>query len=153
MREGYNQKQFDLTFAAVEGGFWPTTDLQLYMSAIFGDNVDYENTRKGKRFRLSPHLNYNFGKHVRLSLAHTYERMAVRNARLYTANISQMSAVYQFNVRTFFRAILQYVDYDYNTGNYTFDKDPKYQRFFTQVNEFAVKGGKKARMITNRKTQ
>lgn len=132
-REGYNRKQFDLAFGAVEGGFWPTANLQLHMSAIFGDNIDYENTRKGKRFRLSPYLNYNLGKHVRLSLAHTYERMAVRNARLYTANISQMSAVYQFNVRTFFRAILQYVDYDYNSDNYTFDRDPRYQRFFTQL--------------------
>ena len=132
-REGYNQKLFDQAYFAVDGGFWPTANLWLHVTTIFGDNIDYENTRLGKRFRLSPDLGYNLGRHIRLSLAHTFERMAVRNARLYTANISQMSAVYQFDVRTFFRAILQYVDYDYNSGNYTFDKDPRYKRFLIQL--------------------
>ncbi|MDH5468829.1 MAG: hypothetical protein OEY25_15560, partial [Candidatus Aminicenantes bacterium] len=33
----------------------------------------------------------------------------------------------------FFRAIIQYVDYDYNASNYTFEKDPKFKRFFTQL--------------------
>ena len=44
-----------------------------------------------------------------------------------------MLAVYQFNVRTFFRATIQYVNYDYNPSNYTFEIDSKYKRFFTQL--------------------
>jgi hypothetical protein len=132
-REGYNSRLFDQTYFAVEGGFWPTSKLMLMMSTIFGDQIDYENTRLGKRFRLTPYLTYNLGKHLRLSLAHTYERMTVQNERLYTANILQPTVVYQFNVRTFFRAIIQYVDYDYNVSNYTFPKEPEYRRFFTQV--------------------
>jgi hypothetical protein len=117
----------------VEGGFWPASNLQLYISTVFGDQIDYANTRSGKRMRISPFLNYDFGKHLRFSLNHTYERMTVLNARLYTANISQGTAVYQFNVRTFFRAVLQYVDYDYNSSNYTFEIDPEYKQFFTQL--------------------
>jgi transcriptional antiterminator len=66
-------------------------------------------------------------------MAHTYERMTVQDARLYTANILQSTAVYQFNVRTFFRAIIQYVDYNYNSSNYTFEKEPEYRRVFTQL--------------------
>jgi hypothetical protein len=133
IQEGYNNRLFDQTFFAIEGGFWPTSNLMLLMSTVFGDQIDYENTRLGKRFRLTPYLTYNLGKHLRLSLAHTYERMNVQDARLYTANILQSTAVYQFNVRTFFRAIVQYVDYDYNVNNYTFEKDPLYRRFFTQL--------------------
>jgi hypothetical protein len=132
-REGYNKRQFDQAVFVIEGGFWPTSKLQLYASTIFGDQIDYANTRLGKRFRLSPYLTYNFGKHLRFSFAHTFERMTVQDARLYTANISQSTAVYQFNVRTFFRAILQYVDYDYNPNNYTFPIDSRYKRFFTQL--------------------
>jgi len=133
IREGYNNREFDQTFFSIEGGFWPFSDLQLLISTVFGDQIDYENTRPGQRFRLTPYLTYNLGKHLRLSLAHTYERMTVQDERLYTANISQSTAVYQFNVRTFFRAIVQYVDYDYNVTNYTFEKDPRYRRFFTQL--------------------
>jgi hypothetical protein len=132
-REGYNKQKFDQAFFVIEGGFWPSSNLQLYMSTIIGDQIDYANTRLGKRYRLNPYLSYNFGKHLRLSLAHTFEQMSVQNARLYTANISQWTIVYQLNVRTFFRAIIQYVDYDYNPSNYTFVIDSEYKRFFTQL--------------------
>ena len=57
----------------------------------------------------------------------------VRGGRLYTANISQMTAVYQFNVRAFFRSILQYVDYAYNQELYTYTIDPEYRHFFVQL--------------------
>ena len=81
--------------------------------------------------RINPALNYNLGRHLRLGIDHVFERMIVQNARLYTANISQLSAVYQFNVRAFFRAVLQYVNYDYNPGNYTFAIDSEYKAFYT----------------------
>jgi hypothetical protein len=132
-REAYNNREFDLTYFQAEGGFWPTSNLRLIALTIFGDQIDYANTRLGKRFRINPWLTYNLGKHLRISLDHTYERMNVQDARLYTANISALLAVYQFNVRTFFRAIIQYVNYDYNPSNYTFDIDSKYKRFFTQL--------------------
>jgi len=132
-REAYNNREFDLTYFQAEGGFWPTPNLQIIALTIFGDQIDYENTRLGKRFRINPWLTYNLGKHLRISFDHTYERMNVQNARLYTANISGLLAVYQFNVRTFFRAIIQYVNYDYNPSNYTYEIDSNYQRFFTQL--------------------
>ena len=80
-----------------------------------------------------PQLSYNLGKHLRFSLNHNYERMTAQDARLYTANISQLSAIYQFNVRTFFRALIQYVDYDYNPSNYLFDIDSRNKRILTQL--------------------
>jgi hypothetical protein len=132
-REGYNNLEFDQTYFVIEGGFWPASNLMLLMSTIFGDQIDYENTRLGKRFRFTPYLSYDLGKHLRLSFSHTYERMNVQDARLYTANILQSTAIYQFNVRTFFRAIVQYVDYNYNSSNYTFPKEPEDKRFFTQL--------------------
>jgi len=132
-REAYNNREFDLFYFMARGGFWPASNLQLAALTIFGDQIDYANTRLGKRLRLNPWLIYNIGKHLRLSLDHTYERMRVLDARLYTANISGLLAVYQFNVRTFFRAIVQYVHYDYNPINYTFDIDSHYKRFFTQL--------------------
>jgi len=133
MREAYNRKLFDLTFFVIQSGFWPTSNLMLIANTAFGDQIDYANTRLGKRFRLSPYLTYNLGKHLRFSFGHSFERMTVQEARLYTANISQLTAIYQFDVRTFFRATIQYVDYDYNPSNYTFPIDSRYKRFFTQL--------------------
>jgi hypothetical protein len=59
--------------------------------------------------------------------------MTVDAGRLYTANISQLTAIYHFSSRTFFRSIFQYVDYNRNTDNYTSDIDPKYRHLFTQL--------------------
>lgn len=132
-REAYNNAQFDLTYFLVQGGLWPTSNLQLNVLSQFGDQIDYANTRLGMRFRINPSLTYNVGKHLRLSFDHTFERMSVQDDHLYTANISGLVAVYQLNVRTFFRAIIQHVHYDYNAGNYTFEIDPEFERLLTQL--------------------
>jgi hypothetical protein len=131
--QAYNNHEFDLTYFSIQGGFWPTSNLQLYAYTMVGDQIDYENTRLGKRIRINLWLSYNLGKHLRTSFDHTYERMNIQDVRLYKANISQLTAHYQFNVRTFFRTIVQYVNYDYNPDNYTFDIDAKDERFFTQL--------------------
>lgn len=133
MREAYNGRQFDINSLVLFGGFLPTEDLSFGVLTNIGDRIDYANTRKGSRFRINPGLEYNLGRHLRLGIDHAFERMTVQNARLYTANISQLSAVYQFNVRAFFRSVLQYVNYDYNSGNYTFAIDSEYKAFYTQL--------------------
>jgi len=132
-REGYAGDEYDLTGGFIQAGFWPSGNLQLGAFAIIGDQIDYANARLGSRFRVNPWISYNLGRHVRFGFNHNFERMSVDDARLYTANISQLTAMYQFNVRTFFRAIVQYVDYDYNPDNYTFEQDSEDRRLFTQL--------------------
>jgi hypothetical protein len=117
----------------VQSGFRPTGDVSLNLYTAFGDRIDYANTRPGDRIYISPYAGVNLGRHLRLSLDHTFERLTVDAGRLYTANISRLSAVYQLDVRTFFRSIVQYVDYRYNSEAYTYDQDPEFRRFFTQL--------------------
>jgi predicted porin len=132
-REAYADEEYGLTGGVVQAGLWPMGDLQVGAFAIVGDQIDYANARLGSRFRINPWMSYNLGRHIRLALNHNFERMRASNARLYTANISQLTAVYQFNVRTFSRAIIQYVNYDYNQDNYTFQQDSEDRRLFTQL--------------------
>ncbi len=132
-RQTYNAREFDITSFSLEGGFWPTGTLNLSVFTILGDRIDYANTRLGRRIQFSPYFSYNVGQHLRVSFDHTFERMTIQKDRLYTANISQLTVVYQFNVRTFFRSTFQYVDYNYNSDLYTFEIDPEYKQFFTQL--------------------
>jgi len=132
-REMYANHEFNLTYFRISGGFWPTSNLELDATTIFGDQIDYANVRLGKRFRLNPSLTLNIGKHLRLSLDQNFEQMHVSDVRLYTTNISQLSAVYHFNVRTFFRTIIQYVNYDYNPSNYIYEIGSNDKRLFTQL--------------------
>jgi hypothetical protein len=133
LEESFGGRIFDLTNFSSCFGFWPTGNIWLHTHFLWGDRIDYTNTRLGNRFRCDPEVDLNLGRHLHLGLYHLYERMTVDSGHLYTANISQLSAVYHLNVRTFFRSIIQYVNYDYNVENYTTDIDPEYRYLFTQL--------------------
>ncbi|HUX07765.1 MAG TPA: DUF5916 domain-containing protein, partial [Acidobacteriota bacterium] len=133
IRESYNGQEFDLSSCDADFNIRPSADLYLYFFARVSDRIDYSNTRLGKRITLTPEITYNLGRHVRLSFDHTFERMRAADAHLYTANISQLNAIYQFNIRSFFRALFQYSDYSYNAANYTFEIEPENRRLFMQL--------------------
>jgi hypothetical protein len=66
-------------------------------------------------------------------LSHAYEKLDVAGGRLYYAHAGRLKAVYQFNLRSFFRAIVQYVDYRRDADLYIEDVDPKTQNLETQL--------------------
>jgi hypothetical protein len=111
--EGYAGQEFDFQDIEVSGGVRPTGSLKLDIRSWFGDQLDYRNGRIGRRIKLRPELVWNASTHLVLELRNTFERMDVQGQRYYDAAVSQATIAYQFNVRTFVRAILQYVDYDY----------------------------------------
>jgi hypothetical protein len=114
-------------------GFRPSSALFFTIKGALGDQIDYANGRGGKRFMVNPILEYNLGRHLSMGFDHVFERLKIDSGRLYTANLSNLRLVYQFNRRTFLRAILQYVHYDYNSKLYTFEIDPKFKHFFSQI--------------------
>lgn len=132
-RERFGGREFSDNFINLYARTRPTKSLYAEINVNIGDRVDYDNTRQGQRLRLDPSISYSLGRHLRLTLDHTFERMTVQDEHLYTANISQGSVIYQFNTKAFFRSILQFLDYDYNAPLYTFDIDPKFKRLFTQL--------------------
>ena len=132
-REAYNGSDFDLTYVTMNARFNPSDNLYLRLKIIYGDRIDYDNTRLGRRLNIAPIMRYSLGNHVRLDFSHTYERMESHDKVLYTANITQGIVIYQFNTRTFFRSIFQYVDYKYNTDNYIFERQPEYKNLFVQL--------------------
>ncbi|MFC1851349.1 DUF5916 domain-containing protein [candidate division CSSED10-310 bacterium] len=131
-QEVYDLTEFDLTEFNLSGNFKPAGNLWLNMNVRFGDRIDYANSRSGERVMLNPALHYKFGEHVSVDLNHTYEDMRVQAKRLYIANISQSTIIYQFNQRTFLRAILQYIKYDRNTENYSYEIDSESEMMFSQ---------------------
>lgn len=143
-QEWYNGRAYNLAYYSSCFGFWPAGNIWFHTHCLFGDRIDYSNSRPGKRFRLDPEIGLNLGRHLQLSLYHLYERMTVDPGRLYTANISQLSTIYHFNTRIFFRSIIQYVNYDYNVQNYILNTDSEFKQvsiqllFSYKINPFTV---------------
>jgi len=95
--------------------------------------VDFTNIRAGDRVQVNPFIQYNIGRHLYLGIDHVYETLNVEGGRLYTANLTNLSMIYQFNRRAFFRAILQYADYDYNRALYVEPGEPRFNHLFSQL--------------------
>jgi hypothetical protein len=132
-RETYNGLQFDQTYLRTTSSLQPNQHVNLRLDTMLSDRIDYVNTRPGKIVQLCPGIGLDLGLHVRLNFDHSFERMTVDEGRLYLANISRLESLYQFNTRSFFRALIQYVDYRYNSDLYYYDIDPEYRRLYTQL--------------------
>ena len=111
----------------------PVGDFYFGIDAGIGDQVDFANTREGDRVLLIPSVRWNLGRHVKLELDHTYETLDVEGGRLFEANLSQLRVIYQFDIRTFVRAILQYTDISRSTDLYVDEVDPKTEQLFSQL--------------------
>ena len=116
--QNYNGIEFDLLKFDLYGSASPTRNTYFSIFSSMGQGIDYFNTRRGNRILVSPSFIYNLGKHLRLNLNHSFEKMRVEGEDLYKANISQASIIYHFNNKIFLRTILQYYDYKYNELNY-----------------------------------
>ncbi len=72
------------------------------------------------------------GRNFNINLSHSLERLESDGLRTYTANLTQVRLIYNFSVRSFVRAILQYQDVDRAPDRYIFPVDPRARGLFTQ---------------------
>lgn len=132
-KRGFMGKEFDENFVYAEIGFVPSNMLASMVTVKYGDQIDITNIRPGQVLTLSPILRMKFGTHLALDVTHDYERFNSAGGRLYTANLTNLRIVYQFNKRTFLRSILQFANYKFTPDLYPYPVNPKYQHLFSQI--------------------
>lgn len=94
--------------------------------------IDYNNVRPATVLRLGPQAELGIGRHLNLNVSHSLEKLESDGVRTYTANLTQARIIYNFSVRAFVRAIVQYRNVDRMPERYTFPVDPKTRGLFTQ---------------------
>jgi hypothetical protein len=124
--------EFNYNNLLFDGNMRPTRSIFIFFSGLLGDGIDYANVRAGNQLYLNGFISYKFKRHLELWLGHKFEHFNVDAGRLYRASISYVRLIYHFNRRTFLRAILEYVNYKYNTDLYTFPVEPDYKHLFSQ---------------------
>ena len=129
----YDGELFDTNRIHLYGEAQVFPSVYVSLDATVGRQVDFANTRQADQLRLDPSLRLNLGRHLRVNLDHSYEKLEVEAGRLYTANLSQLRATYQFSVRTFVRWIGQYYDIDRNTAAYRSEVDARSLSWFNQL--------------------
>jgi len=130
----YNGRSFDADAAMVFLSSRPSAALTFRLAAYVGDAIDFVNTRPGDELTIRPGIVWRAGRHLSLDLSTTYQTLDVAGGRLYRASLSELRTVYQFTVRTFARAIVQYSDISRNPELYGDpDLEPSSRRFFVQL--------------------
>jgi hypothetical protein len=117
----------------LHSGFWPTGNVMLGLNGTVGDRIDFDHNRPGEQVQLEPFLFWQPGLRWRVDLGHEFRRLDVEEGRLFTANLSQLNLRYQFNIRTFVRAIVQYTDVERDPDLYEEEQDEHTQELFTQL--------------------
>jgi hypothetical protein len=131
-REGYNGQVYDFNRLRLHICGKPDRHSHAFLNLHGGGQIDYVNSRPGDFLNLNAGFWYRFGKHLYVEPTYTRERMDIDEGWLYTSSIGQLTASWQFNPRSFVRAILQHVDNDFNIELYADDRDSEAKRFFTQ---------------------
>jgi hypothetical protein len=113
--------------------FRPSASLGFRVFGTAGDWVDFDHVRPADRTRISSRIDVDLGRHLQLELEHLYSTLDVEGGRLFTAQVPQMTTVWQFNSRTFVRAILQYYQIERDQDLYEDVIDELERDFFVQL--------------------
>ena len=130
----YNGVTFDEEFLNWNAEIRPTGDFYVFLNGRFADQIDFANTRPGKRFAVGGGVRWNIGVRTKVDLDHSYDDLDVEGGKLFAAEVTQLRAVYQLNIRTFVRGILQYTDITRDPSLYRFQNvDSRSRRLFPQL--------------------
>jgi hypothetical protein len=98
-----------------------------------GETVDFQNNRPADQVEISPSLELKLGRHVNLQLDHTLRRLEVDGGELFEANLSELRMIYNFNTRSFVRAIVQHLELTQDPALFGFPVEPEVEDLFTQL--------------------
>ncbi len=111
----------------------PSSKLFVRVFAVGGDWIDFDNVRPADRIEASSLIGLDLGRHLLLEFVYTYSALDVEGGQLFEANVPEMKAVWQFNTRTFVRAIFQYTDITRNPDLYDDEVDALSRDLFVQL--------------------
>ena len=132
-RERFGGQTFDVQRGDVVLAMNPSGKVRIVVGARFGDEIDITKVVLGDLVELTPGVQVRLGRSLSVTLNYQDRRLSTDEGRLFRAAIAQSRAVYQFNVRTAVRAILQYTDVDRDQELYLPIRLNDEERFFSQL--------------------
>jgi len=132
LRTYYDGRYFDTAFGTAHIRIRPFSGSEIGVQGMAGQSIDYENSRPADVFAVGPNASFNLLRRLNLLLSHSYERLSEGGDAIYTANLTQTKLVWNFSVRSFVRAVVQYRDLRQNPAMYAFPVDSRTRAFFTQ---------------------
>jgi hypothetical protein len=95
--------------------------------------VDFNNNQPADEILVNPFVQLKLGRHLNVNLDHTLQKLDVADGELFEANLTQLRLIYNFNVRTFVRAIFQRLDLEQDPELFIEPVEPEVETLFTQL--------------------
>ncbi len=131
-RERYAGVTYDVSDLYFFFGLKPRGGLSVGLEINPAGAIDYGNARAAEALRIGPVLDAGLGRHVNLGLNHNLERLRSGGARVYSAHLFQARLIYNFSVRSYVRAVVQYRDVLRDPQQYSELVERRTQGLFTQ---------------------
>jgi hypothetical protein len=128
----YGGQSFDTASANLDSHIRPFSGSEFGQEGNAGQAVDFENVRPARVFSLGARASLNLSRHFNITASHAYERLFAGGQTIYKANLTQGRFIYNFSVRSFIRAIVQYQDLERDPAMYVYPVDSRSRRVFTQ---------------------
>jgi hypothetical protein len=132
LRTYYDGRYFDTAFGTANFRIRPFSGSEIGVQGMAGQSIDYANSRLADVIAVGPNASFNLLRRLNLLLSQSYERLSEGGDTIYTANLIQTKLVWNFSVRSFVRAVVQYRDLRQNPVMYAFPVDSRTRAFFTQ---------------------
>ncbi len=116
--ESYEGITFDANSVNLYGNIRPNSHLQGGVWLHYGDAIDFGGARQGRERVIDPFVDLSLGRHLKLFADVSYRSFDLPQGELFHATLAQTTVIYQFNIRSFLRAILQYTDIRRNVDLY-----------------------------------
>lgn len=118
-----NTTLFDEQQVKLYAEFKPFNRLFTGIGYDFGDKIDYNNNRLGSFNEVYIEITSNITDHLSIEFDHTYSKLeadhitTMSNDDVFVANLSNLRISYQFDVESFLKLSLAYIDVEYNPDN------------------------------------
>ena len=123
VRPGWRQSvfrgaEFDESWLYLFAEANPTSWLYVNLETQAGRAIDYANVEPGDEVFVSTQARFRPGRHLQLQLQQTRHELDREAGRLFRADLTEVRATWQFNLRSFVRLTLQEQDIARNVSVY-----------------------------------
>ncbi|MGL1955968.1 MAG: carbohydrate binding family 9 domain-containing protein [Colwellia sp.] len=100
----------------------PTARTDFSLELTLGDKIDYSNNRLGDIHQVAANVTWNITNHLEFNFYQTYSKLDAENnsgskANVYIAKISELRLSYQFDVHSYLKLNIVYLDVERNQNN------------------------------------
>src|SRR5690606_31037091 len=105
---------------------------QFRMNINTGKAIDFANTQRGDNLSYGPGFTLQLGQHLQTQLNWNHQELDVVGGRLFSTDLFDLRLTYQFDTRSFVRAVFIHSDTERNPALYTNTVDARSKSFNTQ---------------------